>query len=360
MIEQPDTFYPETVEDLLLKYKQPVSKAWVMQFHDLPAGMAAYNASKIFEIDNVTYTIVRVEGEKGDEEFTSELACYSCCEDVVDCHPADISNIDELLKGKIAQDPSYAYVNGKHVVTWVEVRLNDSNDAAQGSSWKSVVAIGDSINELSILTETGDETKGLRFIELIDGRIGFTTRTSVNAEYKMCFGIADTWEDITQQVLVNATEVKGLEGLTVVSNSQLERRWVGPNDMTLLADGSISLLMHLGRFEEDQELGEVKVYDAGHCILEAGKVSEPAVARYAKVIGRAKDCGIRNEELRPKRDEHTYVLYPSTVIISEKSGENALLVTALRDAGMVVQNIEDPLKEWRSDHPDLANCPFYV
>lgn len=350
---------PKIIEELLDSYDKPKSDGWLVRFHGLPEGMAAYNTSKVFEVGGIPHILVREEGKRADEEFTSRLTFYRCSDDGRDCYPTDISNLTELLEGKIAQDPFYAYVCGKHVVTWVEVSLNNVDDSSEGSTYKSVVAIGDSLDDLKILAETDDDTKGLRFVELIDSRIGFTIRTSANSEYKMYFGATDSWENVTKQLLTNAPEVRGLEGLVVNDSDPLKGRWLGPNGMETLANGDVSLLMHFGRRQVNAERsGNKKIYDTGHCVLTPGVDGAPAVARYPKIVSRAQDLNISVEELPPKSDELTLVEYPSGLDISENEGEEATLLTAVRDAGMAYQRVPDPLKEWRVDHPEFADSPF--
>ncbi|MGH7233922.1 MAG: hypothetical protein ACREF7_00550, partial [Candidatus Saccharimonadales bacterium] len=153
----------ETVETLLDRYEKPTSDGWLVRFHNLPEGVTAYNASEIFEVGEVPHLLVRVEGKGADKEFTSRLAIYQCSKDGRDCYPSGISNLEELTNGRISQDPSHSYVKGKHVITWVDVSLNEREEP----SWKSVAAIGDSLDDLKIFVETEDDTKGLRFAELL-------------------------------------------------------------------------------------------------------------------------------------------------------------------------------------------------
>ncbi len=363
----------ESIETLLERYEKPLSDGWLVKFHELPEGVTAYNASKVFEVGEIPHMLVREEGKRADQEFTSKLAIYRCSDDGRDCYPTAISNLLELTEGKIAQDPAVSYVNDRWAITWVEVEPNVPGDPTQGSTFKSVTAVGSTLDKLERLVETVEsdegtkevrnielpETKGLRYARLLDGRIGVTTRTSINGEYKMCYAVADSWDDITTEFLASAKEIKGLEGLIVNDNDEKSpnRRWIGPNDQQLLATGEVSLLFHAGRYVENGVRGN-RVYDDLHCVLTPGLGDEPAQAKYLKIIARAKDFNIPVEVLPPKRPDVEFVSYPSCLIIAPKSGDESILLASLRDAGEVGQQIPDPLEQWRADHPEFADNPF--
>lgn len=347
----------ESIDTLLERYKQPVSDGWLVAFHELPEGITAYNASKVFGVGEIPHMLVREEEISAKGEFTSKLAIYQCSEDGRDCYPAPISNLSELTAGKIAQDPAISYVKDNWVVTWVDVMPNDPEDPTLGSTFKSVTAIGANLDKLEYLVESDEGTKGVRYVELLDGRIGVTTRTSTDEVYKMCFATTDSWEDITAGFLASAKEIKGLEGLVVNDASDNNKRWIGPNELELLANGDISLLFHAAGFVENGIKGN-REYDVAHCVLTPGLGEDPAQARYPKIIARAKDFNISTEILPPKRPDLEFVSYPSWLGIAAVRGSEATLLAALRDAGEVGQHIPDPLEEWRADHLEYADKPF--
>lgn len=345
-----------SIDTLLEQYEKPSSDAWLIKFHDLPEGITAYNASKVFKVNDVLYMLVRTEGERPDQEFTSRLAIFSCGEDGRDCYPSSVSNLSEITEGKIAQDPAIAYVGGGWVVTWNEVEPIDLTDPSKGSLFKSVVAVGTTLDKLERIAESEYGTKGVRFVDLIDGRIGFTTRTSNKGKYKMCFGIVNSHEEITTKALTNAKEIKGLEGLTVYDNSGNIRQWTGPNELQLLANGNLSMLFHVGLFKESS-VQDNREYDAAHCVLEIDQ-NGLAQAKYPKIIARAEDTNITVDMLPPKRPDLAYVMYPSCIIFATNSDVEPILLSALRDMGQIGQKIPDPLEEWRADHLEFADNPF--
>ena len=346
---------------LLERYKKPESDGWLINFHELPEDMTGYNVSGIFEVVDgeirIPHMLVRVEGKGADQEFTSKLAIYRCSENGRECWPTEISNLPGLIEGKIAQDPAISYVKDNWVVTWVEVEPHDRADPTKGSDFKTITAIGGTLDKLVRLFETESGTKGLRYVELIDGRIGLTSKTSKDGVNKMCFKIFDSWEDITAETLASAKEIKGLEGLVVNDVDEKKRRWIGPNGLQLLANGDLSLLFHAARFVENGIVGN-REYDVAHCVLTPGPGDDPAQARYPKIIARAKDFNISVEVLPPKRPDLEFVSYPSWLGMAALSGDEAILLAALRDAGEVGQKVPDPLVHWRTDHPEFANNPF--
>lgn len=364
-----------TQEDLLARYEKPTSDGWLVRFHELPEGVTAYNGSRTFKVGEVPHMLVREEGEGEDKQFTSRLSIWRLSEDGKDAWPAPISNLAELTEGKITQDPSYSDVNGVHVVTWVEVELNDpTEDPAQAKSFKlfkSVTAVGETLDKLERLTETvmvdqGNEqvrnvelvdTKGLRYEGLSYGRIVVTTRTTHNGEYKIHLGVADAWQEITTEFLESLPEIIGLEGLIVNTQEKFDQRWIGGNDMKALANDDISLALHTGRFE-DNGIPEYRVYDGAHCIIELGEKGEPAQAKWPKIIARAVDVNISESELPSKRVDVPEVMYISAHTPAAKSGEETLILAGFRDAGEVGQMVPDVLKEWRAAHPEFADAPF--
>lgn len=363
-----------TIEILRDRYEpqKPTTPAWVVRFHELPEGVTAYNASQVFNIGEDPHVIVREEGARAEDEYTSRLAIYRVSEDGRDCYPAPVSNLAELTAGKVAQDPAIAYVNGKWVVTWVEVEPVDPKDPTKGGTYKSVIALGDGLNSLERMVETTvnadgveekrpvecPDTKCLRFAGLLDGRrIGITTRTLIDGIYRLKFRAANSWEDITSRFLAEAQAVKGLEGLIVNSENKLEQRWTGINNLVLLPNGELSTLFHGGEYI-DNGIPDFRVYDALHCVLTPDPGDGPAQARHPKIIARAKDLQIPLDELPPKRADLPEVLYPSCILFDRLG--RCILLTAARDSGELGQELPDPLKEWREENPQYAGYPMHI
>jgi hypothetical protein len=362
---------PENIEVLLDNYEKPISDGWLVEFHDLPEGVTAYNASRVFRVNEVPHMLVREEGSQADQEFSSKLSIYQLSEDGRHCWPSSISNLPELIKDSIAQDPAISYVRGNWTLSWVEVELQDPSDPSQGCTWKSVIAIGPTLDKLERLTERVEnkdgtqerrvvslpDTKGLRFVELLDDRIGITTRTSANGKYEMGYAIADSWESVTSELLASARQIEGLDGLIINDDDRYKKRWIGPNDQKVLANGDVSLLFHAGRFI-DNSVPDSRQYDVLHCVLTPGVGDTPTKARYIKLVAKAEDFNLPIEALPPKRPDLEFVAYPSCLIMSPEKDSASILLAALRDSGEAGIKISDPLRSWRLDHPEYANSPF--
>lgn len=344
----------ESVERLLERYKKPISDGWLVEFHELPVGISAYNASRMFRVGEVPHMLVREEGHRPDQELTSRLAIYQCSEDGRHCWPptVEITNLKELTKGRIAQDPAISFVKDNWVLTWVEVTLNNPNDPLQDNVHKSVIAIGRTLDKLERLVESDEGTKGVRFVELLDGRIGISTRPVLEGECKVvCFTIANSWKDVTTELLKSAKEVEGLS---------VDGAWAGPNDMALLANGDISMPMHLGQYVENG-IPNNRIYDAAHCVLTPEPENNPgrsAKANYLKIIARAEDFNISTSEAPPKRPDLNNILYTSWLRIARKMGGDAIWMGGFRDKYVAGIEVPDPLEEWRADHPEFADNPF--
>lgn len=362
---------PETIETLLDKYEKPLSDGWLVEFHNLPEGVTAYNASRVFNVNQVPHMLVREEGNRADQEFTSRVAIYQVSEDGRHCWPSGISNLPELIRGSITQDPAISYVRGNWTLSWVEVEPVNVNSPNQGASWKSVIAIGPTLDKLSRLSETIEssdgnsllrpvelpDTKGVRAVELLDGRIGITTRTSLDGKYELRYTIADSWEDVTSDLLCAAKPIKGLDGLIANVDDRYAKRWIGPNDQKLLANGEVSLLFHAGRFIEDS-IPDSREYDVLHCILTPGTKDTPTEAKFIKLLARSDDFNLPTATLPPKRPDLERVAYPSCLIMPAERNMASILLAALRDSGEAGIKVSDPLKEWREDHPEYADNPF--
>lgn len=348
------------IEGLLREheYAEPPYDVWKVEFHDLPEGLTAYNSSDVFLVDNgeteIPHILARKEVKGADGEFTSQVSIFRCSPDGRDCWPADnISNLQELVKGKITQDPSIARFNGNWVITWVEVTPIDMNDPSQGSDFKSVTCIGKTLDTLHHLVDSSDGTKGLRYVGLLDRRVGITTRVFIDGVGKTCFTIANSLEEVTTETLDSARVIEG---------ASPDIGWGGPNQLQLLANGDIFLLSHAARFNtETNETGEeitVREYDVTSSVITLepdNNPDNPAGANDFRIIATERDF---NLDIDPKRPDLIRVAYPGFILIRQDGGPATLFV-ALRDSGEAGALIKDPLEKWRAEHPEFAKCPLY-
>ena len=344
--------FNQTFESLLANYEKPASAGWLIKFHELPRDKVAYNASKTFMVDEKPHMLVRIEGKRADQEFTSKLAIYEVSPDGRDCYPSAISNLEELTNIKVTQDPSISFVRNNWVISWVEVEPNDVDNPDKGCTFRSVTAIGEKLNSLRRLVESDTDTKGVRYVELLDGRIGVTSRPSKDGKYSINFSIADSFEEIDSQFLANSNPIRGLDSL-IINDGPL-KRWIGPNDMQLLANGDLSLLFHVAGFK-DHQIKDYREYSVAHCILKLNQEQGYAQADFIKLLARADDFGISVKDLPPKRADLKEVAYPSCIILDPSDHNKPILLAALRDAGQVGIRISDPLEDWKHNQSKDKN-----
>lgn len=375
--EAPPAVEAQSIQELLNQKEKPVSDGWTIIFHGLGEGESAYNASDVFHVEEgdekVPHILVRVEDSRADQQFTSRLTIWRCSSDGRECWPTKISNLPELVAGKITEDPSISYVRGQPVISWVEVTPpNSPTNPSNDSTWESVACTGESLETLDYLvtTKEGSKTKGLRFVELLDHRIGVFTRPDLDGRKKICFGIAEDWDEITPEFLSSLKEVHGLSIGGVwggPDNAELgsidnigsdEKVWGGPNDAELLPNGDLSLAMHLGWYakkldNQGNPIKDNRKYVGAHCIIELPVGDEPAQAKYLKVIAERSDFrAISKPARRPDLDEVTYLNFLQTEHLYSPT---STLVASVGDAIEAGIEIPNPLLNgWLKDHPEYA------
>lgn len=366
----------QSTKELLDQQEKPVSDGWTITFHGLEEGLSAYNASNVFMVgegeDKVPHILVREEGSRGDQELTSRLTIWRCSADGRECWPTEISNLPDLVAGKIVQDPSVAYVRGQPVISWVEVTPpGDPNDPTQETTWESFACTGKSIEELEMLvaTKKGSKTKGLRFVELLDHTIGIFARPDGDGRKKICFGIANDWKDITTEFLSSLKEVQGLsiggewdgpdaaELRTKDDIGPDQKVWGGANDAKLLPNGDISLAMHLAWYVDKKDINgnpikDNRKYVGGHSVVEPPLGNEPAQAKYLKIIATREDFKISKPAKRPDLED---VIYTGFIITKDLYSPTSTLVASIGDALEAGLEIPNPLLNgWLEDHPEYA------
>lgn len=412
---------PKSLRELLKKHEAEKldSEAWIIEFRGLRPGRRAYNVSDIFMVGNVPHMVIREEDDNpSNGEFSSELSIWEYDPAEKCCYPPEnpVSNLPELIKGKIVQDPAISYVKGKWVITWVEVTLNNPDNPAEGATWTSQACAGESLDALEMLVTTEKGTKGLRLFELLDHRIGVLARPDRNGKKRICSGAADDWEDITPEFLSSLQEVEGLsldgewggsddselDSKDNIASGEVMRDmidtaelhikdnitpdgvawdkadiaeliakddigpdlavWGGPNDETTLANGDISVLSHLGWYREKKnDQGEPiknnRRYVGLHFVLTPGMGGKPARANYVEIIATIDDFSFSNYQVPPMRPDIDEVIYPCFVVIDPEGGPSTL-VASLKDKKPAGKLIIDVLKRWRADHPEYAKAPF--
>lgn len=371
----------QSLQELLNQKEKPVSDGWTIIFHGLEEGESAYNVSDVFHVEEgdekIPHILVRVEGNRADQEFTSRLTVWRCSPDCRECWPTSIPKLQELVAGKIVEDPAIAYVKGQPVISWVEVTPpNSPNNPSKDSTWESFSCTGESFDQLRplVASRKGSKTKELRFVDLLERGIGVFARPDLDGRKKICFGIAKDWEDITTEFLSSLKEVQGLsvggawggpDASELHTNDDIgpdQQIWGGPNNARLLPNYDISLDMHFGWYEEgngtngDPTEGNKK-YVGGHSIIVLPEGDKPAQAKHVKVVVERKDFKNVNEP--PKSPRLGEVFFLNFIETERLNSPTSIAVGSVGDAVQAGIEIPNPLLNgWLKEHPEYADAPF--
>ena len=240
------------------------------------------------------------------------------------------SNLEQLREGRISQDPSVAYVQGQYVVTVVDVVFcGPDSDPTSESSYSSVIYAGEDLQQLELVTEGPRFMKGVRVVELADGRAGVFTRPQAAGEStkggrgKIGFTTVDQLSDITADIITEAPLLDDLFGTD---------EWGGVNQATLLPGGRLAVLAHIARFVPHDTIKNFREYYPLFFVFdpESGEISD------RQIIGKREAL---TGEYPSKRLDLYNVLYPAFLLL----GENKTLVgVGVSDTEVATYKIDTP------------------
>lgn len=325
-----------TIEDLLERINEPLTKGALLKFEVAP-GLDVYNATKSFSYEGQTYLAARVEAR--DDEFSSQVSFFrhSPKNNIWRADP-EVSNLSLLTQRKVCQDPSVAYIDGKWVVTCVEVDPVAYEDPSRGSHYRTIIYAGETLDSLSLLASAPALMKGVRPVELENGQIGIFTRPqspgnpALGGRGKIGFTVVDSLHDIDEGVLASAP---------IIHELFTDEEWGGVNEVQLLPSGEIAVLAHIARFSPNTANDNREYYplfftfDAGTRQLDK-----------MQILATLDDFGFEGQSglAQPKRDNLSNIQYPSGLGFPDgHHGESAVLLEGLNDTcqGSIV--IPNPL-----------------
>jgi hypothetical protein len=141
------------------------------------------------------------------------------------------------------QDPFVAFVRGELVFGGVEVYF-DGNDPHFVTSWRTVFYRGGKIAELRPFAKGPLTMKDIRLVDLRNGKIGVFTRPMMVNGARALIGyteIADLTE-LTEEVIDDAE---------LLHHQFLPEEWGGANEAQLLANGTVGVLGHIARMQNN-------------------------------------------------------------------------------------------------------------
>ncbi len=141
------------------------------------------------------------------------------------------------------QDPFFTFIQGELVFGGVEVYF-DGDDPHYVTSWRTVFYRGQSINELEPFAKGPLTMKDIRLVELENGGIGVFTRPMMVDGARALIGYTEigALEDLTEEVI---------DGAELFRHQFLPEEWGGANEAHLLSGGTVGVLGHVARMEEN-------------------------------------------------------------------------------------------------------------
>ena len=160
---------PPSIDELLERRQKPLTPGWLLDF-GTQEGVDVYNSSVPIKYGDKRLVVVREEKRK--DEFSSQNRFFSHDSNDRFCLETNISNLSKLSLRWICQDPSLAHIRRNWIITQVEVDPESINDASQDVRHHSAIYAGERLDSLRLIAESPDDMKGVRLVELKDGRIG--------------------------------------------------------------------------------------------------------------------------------------------------------------------------------------------
>lgn len=334
-----------SIDELLERRRKPFGPGWLLDF-GTPPEVDVYNSSAPIKY-NGGKPIVIVREEEGDE-FSSQNRFFSYNSAGKFSRETNLSNLSELSLGRICQDPAIAYVQGNLVVTQVEVDPASLYNASQDVRFSSAIYAGETLDSLRLITKSRveDEMKGLRLVELQDGRVGIFTRPRSPGNPargglgKICFTIVESLDQINSDILADAPHIQGL-----ISGE--ENTWRGTNYTFLLPNGDLAVLDHRARFEKS-EIKDSRGYYPGFFTF------NPNSRRVdnQQILATIADFHF-NGQVRAKRSALKNVFHPSALLFPDGDirSNYAVLWGGAKDSKMAAIWIPNPLDSWLETHP---------
>jgi hypothetical protein len=141
------------------------------------------------------------------------------------------------------QDPFVTFVQGEIVFGGVEVYF-DGNDPHFVTSWRTVFYRGSRVAELRPFAKGPLTMKDIRLIDLRNGKIGVFTRPMMVDGARAMIGYVEIQElsELTEEVI---------NGADLFRNQFIPEEWGGANEAHLLANGTVGVLGHIARMENN-------------------------------------------------------------------------------------------------------------
>ncbi|MBW9146187.1 DUF1861 family protein [Clostridium sp. CM028] len=190
-----------------------------------------YNITAPFEIDNEVVIAGRVEARDSEH---SKIMFFK-----------EIENEWRVIEGTPIfdlQDPFVTKINGELVLGGVEIYETGNEDMP--ICYRTVFLKGNSLKKLERFAVGPDRMKDIRLLELSNNKILVFTRPQGEIGNRGTIGyfIMRSLEELT---------IENIESAKLLDNMFYEEEWGGANELHLLEDGTIGVLSHIAKFDNE-------------------------------------------------------------------------------------------------------------
>ena len=140
------------------------------------------------------------------------------------------------------QDPFVTQINGELVLGGVEIYETGNADAP--ICYRTVFLKGDTLNNLERFAVGPDRMKDIRLLQLPNNKILVFTRPQgeIGGRGTIGYLIIDNLEELT---------IENIESAKLLDDMFYEDEWGGANELHLLEDGTVGVLSHIAKFDDE-------------------------------------------------------------------------------------------------------------
>lgn len=212
------------------------STTGVVEKFTLPTGYDAYNSTPAFNYNGKQVLAARVEPIHNEHD-SRVMFFYKTRKQTWKIH-RNLPNFQ-------LQDPFITKIGGEYVLGGVEII--SVSPAKDWSEYRTVLYKGKELESLNSFYQGPILMKGLRLVELKNGKIALFTRPQVPSQKDMhgrgriAFSLIKSLDEISA----------GIENAQIIDGLFSDLEWGGANDVYELEDGNIGVLGHKAFFDEN-------------------------------------------------------------------------------------------------------------
>lgn len=299
----------KSVREILKVYKSSFFSAKKLKFYSVEK-QDVYNITAPFRFGKKRYILGRVEPR--DIELGARVYFFTKKKN------SDYWVPDKNCQVYDLQDPFICCIGETFVLGGVEVQ---QRSAKKHLSYRTVFYRGKDIHNLRRFATGPWGMKGIRLVELNDGKIGVFTRPQgkKGGLGRIGFTTINSLNELKPRKISNAELIRGLF---------VKGEWGGVNEVHYLCNGKLGVLGHVARFSKDKKLRFYYPMVFGFDIEKRKATSIRILVRRAEL-----------PEGEAKRPDLYNVVYPGGLV---RNGAGAKLYVGVGDAEAYSVSIKDP------------------